>query len=405
MNTDDEVITRPSWLELLRRMQKPDHSGEVHVCVQATPYVWTEPTDIRPRERLYGSHLFRGHVSATVGAGGIGKSSLVITETLEMVSGTSLFGGIAPDQLRVWYVNLEDPLDEIVRHVQATAEHFNLTPDDIGDRLFATSGRDQPLVIAVIEDREAVICSAVVEALIAEIEDKAIDVLIIDPFVSSHKLAENDNNAIDMVVKEWGRIADRTECAVHLVHHVRKGEQEVTVESARGGGAFGDGCRSVRVVNRMTEAQAKECGVDNRRLHFRTYIDKGNLAPPAETSDWFKLASVDLGNGVFGAPGDSIGVVTRWKWPDALDGVTGDDFNKVATVIRAGQWKANSRASDWVGIAVAKALGLSLTVKQDRAKVIGLLKVWKAAGSLVEVERQDGQQRKPKTYVEVADDT
>jgi hypothetical protein len=368
----------PAWQALVKAARKrlkisdPAHGyGRWGVNVRAASYQWREPETIPTRERLYGSHLFRGHVSATVGAGGVGKSSLAITEALEMVSGKSLLGGPAPDQLRVWYINLEDPLDEIVRHIQATAQHFKLNPDDVGDRLFVTSGRDQPLVIAQIEDRQSVICEPVVEALIKEMEDKAIDVIIIDPFVSSHKLPENDNNAIDMVVKEWGRVADRAECAVHLVHHVRKGEQEVTVESARGGGAFGDGCRSVRAVNRMTEQQATNCGVENRRQYFRVIIDKGNLAPPAEKSDWFKLVSVDLGNGVYGSPGDSIGVVTKWQWPDWLDGVTGSDFNKAAAAIRAGRWRANSQADDWVGIAVANALGLRLTVKQERAKVVG----------------------------------
>lgn len=399
-----------AWKALINTARKrlkisdPAHGwGIFGVNVRAAPYAWTEPGDIRPRERLHGNHLFRGHVSATVGAGGLGKSSLVATEALEMVSGVSLLGGIAPDQLRVWYINLEDPHDEIARHVQATAQHFDLTSDDIGDRLFVTSGRDQPLVIAEIEDRQAVICNSVVEILIEELKDKAIDVLVIDPFVSCHKLPENDNNAIDMVVKEWGRIADRAECAVHLIHHVRKGEQEVTVESARGGGAFGDGCRSVRTVNRMTEADAKKCGVDNRRLFFRVIVDKGNLSPPAEKSDWCKLVSVDLGNGVFGSPGDSIGVVTRWQWPDWLDGVTGDDFNKAAASIRAGRWRANSQSDDWVGVAVAKALALSLAMKQDRAKVVGLIKLWKASGALVEVTRQD-EHRKDRKFVEVAED-
>ena len=73
----------------------------------------------------------------------------------------------------------------------------------------------------------------VVDALVAEIIDKQIDVLIIDPFVSCHELPENDNTAQDMVVKEWGRVADRGNCAVHLVDHTRKMggfESEVTTE-------------------------------------------------------------------------------------------------------------------------------------------------------------------------------
>ena len=62
----------------------------------------------------------------------------------------------------------------------------------------------------------------VVDALVAEIIGQKIDVIVIDPFVSCHEVPENDNTAQDMVVKEWGRVAERGNCAVHLVDHTRK---------------------------------------------------------------------------------------------------------------------------------------------------------------------------------------
>ena len=193
----------------------------------------------------------------------------------------------------------------------------------------------------------------VVDALVAEIIDKQIDVLTIDPFVSCHELPENDNTMQDMLVKEWGRVAERGNCAVHLVDHTRKMsgfESEVTTESSRGAKAKTDAARVVRVVNRMSQEEAERTGVQNHRLFFRTYNDKANLAPPADKSDWFELKSVDLDNGPgmevggvrFNAPGDSVGVVKRWEWPDPLAGMTGQDFEKVAAVIRRGKWRENA---------------------------------------------------------------
>ena len=148
----------------------------------------------------------------------------------------------------------------------------------------------------------------VVDALVAEIIDKQIDILTIDPFVSCHELPENDNTAQDMVVKEWGKVAERGNCAVHLVDHTRKMsgfESEVTTESSRGAKAKTDAARVVRVVNRMSKDEGEKTGVQNHRLYFRTYNDKANLAPPADKSDWFELKSVDLGNG----PGMEVGGV------------------------------------------------------------------------------------------------
>lgn len=181
--------------------------------MRATPYRWTPPEQIPMREFLYGKHLIREYVSATIAPGGLGKSSLIISEMLSTVSGRALLG-VTSEQLRVWYFNLEDPAMETTRRIQATAKYFKLTENDIGDRLFINHGRERPLVIAKTEGRDTVICAPVVDALIAEIKARGIDVVIVDPFISSHKVPENDNNAIDMVVKEWGKVADQGNCAV-----------------------------------------------------------------------------------------------------------------------------------------------------------------------------------------------
>src|SRR4051794_20633098 len=153
-------------------------------------------------------------------------------------------------------------------------------------------------------------------------------------------------------------------------------ETEVTVESSRGGKAKTDGCRVVRAINRMSPDEATKAGVDNHRLYFKTFNDKANLQPPADKSDWFKLVSVDLGNGLFNGSGDSVGVVTQWEWPDPLAGMTGADFDKVASVVRAGKWRESPQANAWVGNAVAEALDLNAENKADKAKILGMLKVW-----------------------------
>lgn len=150
-----------------------------------------------------------------------------------------------------------------------------------------------------------------------EIKRRQVDAVIIDPFVSCHELIENDNKQMDLVVKEWKRVAEAASCGVELVHHVRKGDGEITAESARGGGAFVDALRNVRVINRMSKDEGDRARLANHRLYFRTFSDKANKVPPADASDWFKLESVDLHNA---PPGESdlIGVPRRWEWPDAM---------------------------------------------------------------------------------------
>jgi hypothetical protein len=397
-----------------------DEAGEEapRPTLAATPYQWTNPASIPLRDWIYGDLLIRKFVSMTVAPGGVGKSSLVAAETLAQVAGKNLLGVTPKGRSRVWLLNLEDPQEETQRKIQAAALHHGLTPEDIGDRLFVDSGRDQSLVVATMTREGPTIVRPVVDALVAEIIDKQIDVLIIDPFVSCHEVPENDNTAQDMVVKEWGKVAEAGNCAVHLVDHTRKmgsSEAEVTTETSRGAKAKTDACRVVRAVSRMTKEDGEKAAVENHRLYFRTYNDKANLAPPADKSDWFELTRVDLGNGPavtigflgdgarLDAAGDSVGVVTQWKWPDAMAGVTDADFKKVAAEIGTGEWRKNAQAGDWVGKAVAKALRLNLSDKADKAKVAGMIKVWVGRGALVEVNKQD-RQRKVKTFVEVAEE-
>jgi hypothetical protein len=209
---------------------------------------------------------------------------------------------------------------------------------------------------------------------------------------------------MDMIVKEWGKVADRANCSIHLVHHTPKmAGVEVTTESARGGKAFADACRVVRAINRMSKEEGEKAGVENHRLYFRTFNDKANLQPAADKSDWFRLASVVLPNGYMGGPGDSVGVVTTWQWPDPLAGMTGADFDKVAASIRAGKWRESPQALKWAGRAVAEALDLNADNRADKAKILAMLKVWLAAGSLVVVEGKD-EKREIRKFVEVKEE-
>jgi hypothetical protein len=352
------------------------------MTIKASPYVWTSPEAIPPRQWLYGKHLIRTFVGATIAPGGLGKTSLGVAETLAMTSALDLLGMTLPHvgPLRVWYMNLEDPREEITRQVQAAALRYRLTREHIGDRLFVDSGRDQPVVIAEMMPKGAVIVRPVVDAIVTELQQNRIDVLKVDPFVSSHAIPENDNGSMDLVVKEWGRVADAADCAVELIHHTRKqnGDAEVTAESGRGAKALIDGCRSVRVLNRMTKCEAAKAGVtESHRRYFRVYADKANLTPPADKSDWFRLASIDLGNGR-DRPGDLVGVVEPWTWPDAFDSITAADASRVRAAIAACDppARADVQASHWAGRIVAATLGLDLGDARHKAKIKAIIKTW-----------------------------
>jgi AAA domain len=378
-----------------------DNGRKEQTAIHATPYVFKDPSKLPLRQYLYGKVLIRKFVSVIIGHTGIGKTTLSVAETLAQVSGKALLGIPVPKPLRVWLWNLEDPQDETERKIGAGMLHYGLTAEDIGDRLFTDSGRDQPLVTAEMTRTGATIVRPVIDGLVDEMRKRKIDIIKIDPYVSSHTVPENDNGAMDMIVKEWGRVGDRTNSGVELSMHPRKSNgTEVTAEDARGASSTVNGTRVKRALNRMTPAEANQAGVQNHRLYFRTLPDT-SLAPPVDKSDWYKLVSVDLGNGPNG--GDSVGVVTKWEWPDHLAGLTASDFEKVAAVIRRDKWRQSPQASKWVGNAVAEALDLNADNKAEKAKISAMLKLWLEAGSLVEVESLD-ESRQMRKFIEVTED-
>ena len=366
--------------------------------IRATPFLLPDPATIPARDFLYGRHLIRGFLSTTVAPGGVGKSGLVTVEALAMVTGRDLLGQEVRRPLRVWLWNLEDPADELTRRFAAACQHYGINADDIENRLFVDSGRVQRLCMAVQEKNGAKIIRPVVDAVRAEMAAKKIDVLIVDPFVSSHSVSENDNGAMDLVAKEWADVADKCGAAIELVHHTRKlsGDVEVTAESSRGAKALTDAARDVRAINRMTGDEATKAGVDNHRLFFRIYSDKGNLAPPADKSQWHKLENVELANG------DHVGVVTPWAWPDPFDGLTTHDLLAVQEAVNGKNYRENVQAKDWIGYAIGGVLGLDCGDPQERAKVRAILKTWIANGAL-KVRKMTDERGKDRPVIEVGE--
>jgi AAA domain len=348
--------------------------------LKATAFAWRDPQTIPPRKYLYGGHLIRKFASAKFAAGGVGKSILALTEAIAMATGRALLGITPRRRCRVWYWNGEDPLEETERRIAAICLHFKISKEELEGWLFIDSGREQEIIIAVQNPKTgATIAKPVVESLMDTMLDNEIDVLIIDPFVSSHRVTENDTMAMEMVAKRWTKIADETDAAIELIHHTRKtGGAEATVEDGRGAVAVLAAVRSAQVLNKMTPDEGAKAGVENHREYFKVENGKANLAPPPEGKDWYRIVPVSLGNGDGGLldNGDSVGVVVRWKWPDPLDGITGADFDRAAAAIRAGRWKESIQAKDWVGRPIAKALGLDLDSKSGKAKVKGLIKIW-----------------------------
>lgn len=391
-----------------------DHasSTEKKALPAPTQFIWQDPKDMPRRECLYGNHLYRKFLSATFGAGGGGKSNLVIVDALDMVSQKSLLGHRASTPLKVWYVNLEDPAEEINRRVTAAALHHRVSPEVLSKRLYIDSGRDQQFVVLRNENRNTKVVEPVVEAIIREIVANEIDVLIVDPFISTHEVEENDNTKIQLVAEQWVRVANEANCSVELVHHVAKSAgglngQEVTAESGRGAGALKDKARSIRVINGMSPTEADKFGVhrDSRFDYFRVGNAKSNMSRRSGHDDWRKMVSVELGNGGSGnlafLNGDNVGVVEQWDF-DSLtrSEVTEQQLSAIKAKIATKAYRSDPQAKNWAGHMIADEVGFDPDTDQSRVKM--LLKQW--TGPMFRVVRlPDPETRKIVSFLELAE--
>lgn len=389
--------------ELARAQEERSYVGggeaEGLSSIAATPFVLTDPASIPPRRWLLGKWLQRGEISAMIAPGGVGKTTFEVGMALSLASGQDLFDrGLPEGARRVWFWNLEDDVQELARQFAAAALHHGISAADVDGRLFV-NGLDQKLCTAVETADGAQILEPVYEAVTRELRRRDIDVLKIDPFVSSHAVNENDNGKIDAVAKRWKRVAQDCNCAILLVHHSRKtGGNAITAEDSRGASSLSGAVRTVLTLNPMSEEEGNRYGITekaDRRTIIRVDNGKSNRAPP-ENAFWFKLHSVELGNGNGLSQGDQVGAAAIWVAPDPFDGLGVRDLYNVQCAIAAGEFAHSVQSSSWAGHAVAEALGLDAGDKKDKARIGALLRDWIKSGALL-VERRENKGKGRKT--------
>lgn len=398
---EPQVHYDPETGEVLDKLGFSEVSG-----LLATPLSELDLDHIPPRRWIYGRELVRGYVSVLASPGGTGKTAYTMAVGTSIAWNKPLLAGAAilPKQVpqhcmvhrqgRVWFYNLEDPMEEMRRRIKATLKHHSVPVEEVGSRIFIDSGRDKPLIVAVRADNGDLVASPIVEDLVAELKRRQIDLLVVDPFVQSHSAEENRNEEMNLVMALWGRVAHRADCSIWLVHHFRKGGKGGDAESIRGAGAIQGAARSMFTVSAMTPEEANKLGInpDERWQYIRHDNAKQNMAPPAGHATWFKLASVSLNNGTEDYPeGDFVQAVEAWQPPSPWDGLPWTMIERILRKIdqgpSEGEFYAFGKQSKdrWAG----RVLMDDACMTDGQAMTV--LKAWKDNGVL-----EEGQYASPK---------
>ena len=344
------------------------------------------PLSIEPRDFIYSNHYIRKFASTTVSQGGVGKSTLVLTECIAMCTGHNLLGVEPKSTSKVIYFNAEDPKDEIERRVLSICSHFQIPQEELVGQLFIASGRDEDIVLA--EGNDGVINEAAFEKIEQFCLDHSIDVFAADPLANMTSSPET-NEVFKMLGKRISQLADKCNCSVEVVHHTRKLNGRVAeVEDARGGSSLVASVRAARSLNAMSPDEALKAGLDTHINHFRIESGgKNNLSKPLEKAMWFEKEAIQLDNG------DWVAVIKQWEFPDAFSGITKTDTRKVQLAVDDTEtpYKFHHASSNWVGKLVAEVLGLNTNDKADKSRINTIIKTWVSTDVLTVDEEHDGR--------------
>lgn len=348
-------------------------------------------------EYVYNHFYAKGYTSVTAAPPKVGKSLLGLIEAVDIATGRGILTGHAQAPQRVYYYNAEDDLYTIQNRVGAILQHYGIDQSEIRGRLALTSGVGDG-GFYIISGQDGEINEAQFQAMEAKCQAHKIDCIILDPLQDLSRSPET-NEVMRLLGGRLRKMASRCQLAIGLIHHTRKMQAGVkaSIDDMRGGSALRGTARFNRLLVPMSEDDAVKAGLNDHRSHFQVGDIEGNLAPPSsDYAKWYEKISVIAENG------ESVGVITPWKWPDAFDGIGAD----AAIACRSAVMQAKDRpreseqANAWAGHLFGPILGLDSRDKSGKAKLKSIIRTWMETGVLaVESEYSTRDSREIKYIV------
>ena len=403
--------TIPDWMDAAPDPEPPPRGGRPRLAASNDspsdplilhPARLPSPGTIPPRRWLYGTQLVDGFVTVLVAPGGTGKSIYAMHVATAVASGKAILGEHVFKRTNVAVLNLEDPLDELDRRQAALMLRHHLRDEEIAGRLFLHSGETRKIIMAKHGPDGFAVWHPDEEALIEQIVQNRIGLVVCDPYAESHTLEENNNPQMVAAAAAWRRVARATMCSIMLVHHVRKG-QALDIDAARGAKALTDSARVGLLLSPMSADDGEKLGIpkDRRRAYVRLDNAKANLAPRADAAKWFELVEENLGNGTEEYPnGDNVAAMVAWTPPSAFGDATSADLNRALDIIaeppagwRYAPYRKSANLVRWAGTPIMECTG------RDAEAAARIVKAWLKSGLLTIGTYTDGPQRKERDGV------
>ena len=366
-------------------------NGAHNATLQPGIWLWRDPTSLPPRQWLLGSALLRGQATLLGSPGGTGKTALAVAMALAVITGRRDICGLHSFlRGRVWFITLEDDLDELARRIAAAMLEHKIAPADVGRDLWV----NHPDLTLLTQSRDHVArLTDDVDLLIDYIRQSDFLLVVIDPLVKAHKLEENSNDHMDALITAANQIARETRAAVLLPHHFRKDSALGGRDAIRGGGALVDGARIALTMLGMSAAEAEGFGVpeDDAGRYVRLANAKANMTPKARAEDWYELVSVPLGNTAVDPlypSGDEVQAIVPWQQPKLMDGMDYTVMSAIFGRLRDATQIFHETAGNQRNPAFTVVMALANKTKEQAKRIIQL---WLDSGTLERTTYQNDQ--------------
>ena len=356
------------------------------------------PLSIPRREWLYGNHYIKDYLSLTVAPGGVGKSTLVLTEALAMVTGKALLGIQPLKECKVWYFNAEDPRDEILRRIIALCQHYDIDYNKELEGLYFGSGREIEMLLMAGD--HGILNTKLIEHIRERVTEYGIELIIIDPLASVMTSSESVDN-FKILAKSLSILADQCNASIEVVHHTRKlnNTQEVSVEDSRGGSSLVSAARSARILTKMDAKDGEALGLQDYIDYFKIEpAGKNNLSRPLSSINWYKKIGVRIPND------DTVAVVEQYTPPSAFDGITHDKLRQLWTSMKgtdmylmANIQSARTEHKMSIYEYIADFLDLEYDAKVTKTRVKTIVKTWLET-KILRVKSVSKSEVDPKSY-------
>jgi hypothetical protein len=261
----------------------------------------------------------------------------------------------------VGIVSYEDDRDEWHRRIAAACEHYGVDYDLALDNIrFIIRPRERICFATEVDGRTLYPDGDEIIRILKEI---GAALLIIDPFNQAHGF--DDGNAdviIARVAAEMNRIAEESNAAAMVLHHLRKGSTGQPDDMM--------GATSLRATFQLPDTGTHDAGGSKGTRYRQGHLaiqqnlrQQGQLRSPPDKANWFRLESVAIDNATEKYPdGDSVQVTATWQPAALMDGINASELSAIFEAIQAGTepggfFSPRKQSNNWIGHLIVRLTG------------------------------------------------